>query len=165
MTNIQKVLDKASALQELILEKASEICNSGEVSVKELALCSKIVKEVCDTVIKFSLNVNEVEMAVNSSEVREKKPLVKNVYDIMALEDILQEARERFKDDLHLIEHHQNPIDVIKRAKEYINKMIDMPENDDDNSIYEDEGLKFYNNEALAENFVEGNVNEGNFST
>jgi hypothetical protein len=126
MKNIQKILDKLSALQEMIVDRATEICTKEDITAKELSSCAKIVRDVCDVVIKYCVKSSVISSAINKENSIDdgKEPLVKDVYDIMMLEDVLQEARERFKDDLYLIEHHQNSIDVIKRAKAYVDRVI-----------------------------------------
>ena len=154
MKNIQKLLEKASALQEIILEKATEICCTDDVCAKELSLCTRVVRETYDIVLKYCSNSGSIYREINGLNEKDnsKKPLVNDVYDIMVLEDILQDARERFKDDLHLIEHHQNPIDVIKRAKEYVNKIIEMPEEEFNN---EEEDEEFTYEAFTSEQFKE----------
>ena len=179
MKNIQNILEKLSSLQELIIERSMEICQSEDVTAKDLAFSSRVVKESYDTIIKYCSKSGLIEREINIAKIAKdgKKPLVKDVYDIMALEDILQQAREDFKDDLHLIEHHQNSMETIKRAKAYVNRVLEESENEEEDFEEEFEGKKFnyeandeiYEDEAYASlNFNdkgETHHNKRNFST
>lgn len=132
MKNMEKLLDKLATIQELIADRAESLCRNENTSVKELALCAKIVKEIFGTIAKYTAQSTEIRQEISRLTNTDKNntPLIQNVYDIATLEDVLQDARERFKDDLHLIEHHQNPIDVIKKAHAYVDKVLATPPQD-----------------------------------
>jgi len=51
-------------------------------------------------------------------------PAMRTVFDIILLEDILQKAKERFKDDLWQIEQHQVPIEKIQHVKSILEDHI-----------------------------------------
>ena len=51
-------------------------------------------------------------------------PAVRTVFDIILLEDILQKAKERFKDDLWQIEKHQVPIEKIQSVRKILENYV-----------------------------------------
>lgn len=127
MKNMEKVLAKLSVIQELIANKVEIFCQQEDISVQDLAICTKIFKEVFGIVLKYAGKSKEIRDEItyfNNIGNENNSPLVQNVYDIAILEDILQDARERFKNDLYLIEHHQNSIDIIKRAHSYVDQIL-----------------------------------------
>jgi hypothetical protein len=88
-----------------------------------LAFCARAVKNAGDSIIKLALNKHEITTMCNNEE-KELGMQMNTVYDIITLEDILQSARERFKDDLYLIDNHQNDIEIIKKASELLDEKI-----------------------------------------
>jgi hypothetical protein len=51
-------------------------------------------------------------------------PAIRTVFDIILLEDILQKAKERFKDDLWQIEQHQVSIERIQYVRDILEDHI-----------------------------------------
>ncbi|MFT4968234.1 MAG: hypothetical protein ACI9CD_001266 [Candidatus Deianiraeaceae bacterium] len=113
MTNI-KIL---TGNNQKLLKKASLMLDSTETP-QELSACARVIKLVIEMEEKI-LSIVEKERE-KSNDSQENSLILNTVYDIIILEDILQSAKERFKDDLHLIADHQNDIQTIKMTNKLL---------------------------------------------
>lgn len=107
----------------LALTHSVSIKEGGIVDIKELANYAKTAKTIGDSIIKLSLYKDDIK-AICKTEEKTLGIQMNTVYDIVTLEDILQKARERFKDELYLIESHQNDVEIIKKAAKLLDDAL-----------------------------------------
>jgi len=95
---------------------------------KEFLKRIKMAKELTNFKIqKEKLHKLEQERKAKEEKLEDTTngvPAIRTVFDIILLEDILQKAKERFKDDLWQIEKHQVPIEKIQSVRKILENYI-----------------------------------------
>lgn len=119
----ETIFDALMAANEKLLNLIDSVVDE-EKDCNKITAYAKCVKTIGDAVANLASKREEIEQIEIAREVKKAEVEVNTVFDIVLLEDIVQRARERFKDDLHLIEHHQNSVEVIKKAKKLLNEML-----------------------------------------
>ncbi len=95
---------------------------------KEFLKRIKMAKELTN----FKIQQEKLHKMEQERKAKEEKledttngvPAIRTVFDIILLEDILQKAKERFKDDLWQIEKHQVPIEKIQSVRKILENYV-----------------------------------------
>lgn len=114
-------IKKLEEIYDVMVEKVEQKLKNTE-NLEEIHRCGRVLKDVIN--MRVMLSENAEIFQDQNTENENAIPVLRTVYDIAIVEDILQRAKERFKDDLHLIEHHQNSIETIKKVNVFIEEFI-----------------------------------------